>query len=421
MSSEQMEKCSDDYLLIKDFNSRELEMLSGVKAFLKTESNRYMLKVVFISNYFNHHQKAFSEELYQRADIEYFFIETTTMREERRRLGYNIEEVPKYVLRTYLNKYEKKRAFSLIEEADIVIAGSIPEKILLKRARTGKIIFRYSERPIKHNPSWWGFIKLWMKWHIKIPNNKPIYLLSASGYAYSDFKKMGLFKNKAYKWGYFPETKYYCDIRKIINAKKKNLIVWCGRFLDWKRPEYVIEVAKRLKFDNMDFEIRMIGTGEKEASLKKLVEKYELENRVIFTGSMSTEQVRLQMEQAAIYLFTSNRQEGWGAVLNEAMNSACAVIASDSIGSVPYLIDDNNGIKFQADDIDDLYIKVKMLLENQNLQEQLGLEAYYTIIKTWNARVSAERLVNLMNCILNKKNCINMYKDGPCSRADMDY
>ena len=33
------------------------------------------------------------------------------------------------------------------------------------------------------------------------------------------------------------------------------------------------------------------------------------------------------MEQADIYLFTSDRNEGWGAVANEAMNSACAMVA----------------------------------------------------------------------------------------------
>jgi hypothetical protein len=36
---------------------------------------------------------------------------------------------------------------------------------------------------------------------------------------------------------------------------------------------------------------------------------------------MPPEEVRVHMEQSNIYLFTSDFGEGWGAVLNEAMNS----------------------------------------------------------------------------------------------------
>ena len=46
------------------------------------------------------------------------------------------------------------------------------------------------------------------------------------------------------------------------------------------------------------------------------------------------------MEKSEIFLFTSDKGEGWGAVLNESMNSACAVVASHAIGSVPFLLKD---------------------------------------------------------------------------------
>ena len=51
------------------------------------------------------------------------------------------------------------------------------------------------------------------------------------------------------------------------------------------------------------------------------------------------------MERADIYLATSDRQEGWGAVINEAMNSGCAVVADHMMGAVPYLIShEENGM-----------------------------------------------------------------------------
>ena len=80
-----------------------------------------------------------------------------------------------------------------------------------------------------------------------------------------------------------------------------------------------------------------IGGGECEEELKKYTEQNRLEERVSFTGFLKPEEVRAYMDDADIYLFTSNFEEGWGAVINEAMNSGCAVIASHAVGAAPYI------------------------------------------------------------------------------------
>ncbi len=82
------------------------------------------------------------------------------------------------------------------------------------------------------------------------------------------------------------------------------------------------------------------------------------------------------MERAEIYLFTSDRQEGWGAVLNEAMNSGCAVLTSHEIGATPYLVKDGeNGIVFKSRDQKDLNRRLYELMENGKA-ESLGRAAY---------------------------------------------
>ncbi len=50
-------------------------------------------------------------------------------------------------------------------------------------------------------------------------------------------------------------------------------------------------------------------------------------------GAMSPDKVRAYMERADVFLFTSDFNEGWGAVLNESMNSGCAVVASHAMVS----------------------------------------------------------------------------------------
>ena len=123
------------------------------------------------------------------------------------------------------------------------------------------------------------------------------------------------------------------------------------------------------------------------------------------------------MEEASIFLFTSDRYEGWGAVLNEAMNSGCAVVASHAIGSVPFLINDGkNGLIYRSGDIEDLYKKVKYLIDNKEKTAELGKNAYYAITDLWNAETAAERFKQLVQ-VINAGGADDLFNDGPCSKA----
>ena len=44
--------------------------------------------IVFISNFFNHHQKPLSNEIYKKLGKGYLFIETDEISEERKKLGW---------------------------------------------------------------------------------------------------------------------------------------------------------------------------------------------------------------------------------------------------------------------------------------------------------------------------------------------
>ena len=66
---------------------------------------------------------------------------------------------------------------------------------------------------------------------------------------------------------------------------------------------------------------------------------------VEFLGELTHDETIELMRDSEIFLATSNRMEGWGATVNEAMASGCCVVASDAMGSVPYLIEDGLNAK----------------------------------------------------------------------------
>ena len=373
------------------------------------------MKVTFFSNFLNHHQLPFCLEMQKKLGNNFKFVATEQIPEERLSLGYDdMNSAYDFVVRSYEDEQE---AYRLGKTSDVVKIGSAPTEYIKDRLKHKKLTFRYSERIFKEGfnfRKWLSLIK-----HFSILERKNVYLLCSSAYSAGDFNLAGAYINRCFKWGYFPKT-YEYDIDQLLEKKSKNKVVeilWCGRLIDWKHPEYVIEVAKRLKKDKIKFSIKVVGNGELMDSLNASIISNELQKEVKLLGSVNNKEVRSYMEKADIYLFTSDYGEGWGAVLNEAMNSGCAVVASHAIGAVPFLIENNkNGLVYNNDLIDDLYEKTKELIVNEKKRKKISKNAYLTISNNWNAKIACENLLKLIDN-LQKNQKVNDIKCGPCSFA----
>ena len=161
----------------------------------------------------------------------------------------------------------------------------------------------------------------------------------------------------------------------------------------------------------------IIGNGEMNAQLEKMITDNNLSDCVEMLGAMPPEKVREHMERADIFLFTSDFHEGWGAVMNESMNSGCAVVASHAVGSVPFLIQDGvNGIVYKNGNQRDLNRAVKELLDNPEKRRKMGCAAYQTMTEQWNGETAARRFLTLCDALKNGGN--TPYDDGPCSKAE---
>ena len=122
------------------------------------------------------------------------------------------------------------------------------------------------------------------------------------------------------------------------------------------------------------------------------------------------------MEKCHIHIFTSNHLEGWGAVVNEAMNSGCAVVANAQAGAVPYLIrHEENGMAYPDGSYDKMELAVRYLLEHSTRRKEMGQKAYETITKLWNAKHAAEELARVIDGIQSGKT--EFAEEGPMSPA----
>lgn len=373
-----------------------------------------VMNLIFVTNILNHHQYALCEAF--RRHFDDFRLVTT---EKTQGIGYQTAKDADFVLH-YENSENKKNIEKLICNADVVIFGACSNALIEMRIKQNKLSFLYSERFFKKGV-WRRFIPSTRKAienRIVQYKDKNIYVLCASAYLPYDLKLLGFPVEKCFKWGYFPATNKY-DVETLLNKKSASKIklLWVGRMLEWKHPDDAVKLAKELKQSGIDFELSLVGDGVLKEQLEATVKNYELGDCVRLLGSKTPEEVRHYMEDASVFLFTSDRYEGWGAVLNEAMNSGCAVVASHAIGSVPFLINDGkNGLIYRSGDIEDLYEKVKFLIENQNKAAELGKKAYSTLTGLWNAETAAERFIELVQAI-KAGDTTDLFDDGPCSRA----
>lgn len=340
------------------------------------------MKIVFVSNFLNHHQIPFCEHIKSLVD-EFWFIATASGESQ----GYQTSHSGDYVIDYSL---EKERALALILAADAVIFGDCPHELVPLRMKENKLSFIYSERIFKKGV-----------WRCLIPKNfkmlksrylkhktKNLYVLAASAFLPYDLSLFGFPQNKIFKWGYFPA----CNVAKPPKKEHKT-ILYAGRLLKLKHVDTVIETARLLKQDGIDFQVNIVGDGPEKDNLIHLVHTYNLENYVNFLGSKTHEEVLEIMNKSQIYMFTSDFNEGWGAVLNESMASGCAVVASSAIGSVPFLITHGeNGAIYKSGDYKNAYNEVKNLLNDTEKAKQFGENAKATM-DLYNYQVAAERFV----------------------------
>ena len=376
------------------------------------------MTIAFVTNFYNHHQKPLADVLFSILGDDYYFIETASISEERLKMGWGGEEKPSYVLRSYLSEFSKNKCQDIIDKADVVICGSAPYSMLKTRLKKGLLTFMYTERIYKTGVPY-------LKWPVHLLRAfnryirfKNFYVLCASAYTPLDFSRTFAFVGKTYKWAYFTEVKKYDNIDEIIERKTPASILWVARLIGLKHPEYAVEIAKRLKADGYNFNMDIIGSGDLEDDTKALIQKSGLYDNVKMLGAMKPEQVREHMEKSEIFLFTSDKNEGWGAVLNESMNSACAVVANSAIGSVPFLVENGvNGYMYEDGDIDGLYNKVKYLLDNGDERKRIAKNAYATMANEWNAEIAAYRFVSLCEKMLSGEYKPFPYESGVCSKA----
>lgn len=381
------------------------------------------MKIAFFSNFLNHHQLPLCQALAAQAEVEFVFVATEQIPQERLDMGYaDMNAQYSFVVRAYENAEAEHRAQQIADTWDVVILGAAPVRYLENRMARDLLTFRFCERSLKKG-TWRRFIprtrKKIYEGYTKY-KNKRLYILGASSYAASDLALCGFNIRKCFRWGYFPAVEEK-NLEMLFARKRENRvpeILYAGRLLKLKHVMDTVKAVHRLVKSGFAVHFTIIGDGECAGQIQAYICKNRLEEYIQMLPFMPAEKVREYMDSADIFVFSSNFYEGWGAVVNEAMNSACALVVSHAVGSAAYLIQNGeNGYIYRFADIQELTQKLRTLASDKTLCEKFGREAYKTITKLWAAEVAAERFIQLCKTIECGADHSALFGNGPCSNV----
>ncbi|MDP6642283.1 MAG: glycosyltransferase [Candidatus Nanoarchaeia archaeon] len=191
---------------------------------------------------------------------------------------------------------------------------------------------------------------------------------------------------------------------------KKITFLFIGRLIEKKGIKYMINAFNKI-LKNNNFELRILGDGSLEDSLKLQVKKLNLEKNITFISNRGVKDTRKlsldEFSKADIFLLPSvlasdGDKEGTPFVLMEAQAMGIPCISSFHAG-IPYLVLDNKtGFLVKERDVNDLSNKMLKLANNYNLRLKFSKAGRKHIEENYNQDKQIRKIRKEMEKLITK-------------------
>lgn len=175
--------------------------------------------------------------------------------------------------------------------------------------------------------------------------------------------------------------------------KDRQVVLYLGRLVPVKGIEYLLEAFAKLPLQ--DTVLVMAGSGSAEGDLRQMVERLGLHDRVRFAGYVPPAKTVAYYALASVFVLpsvtTPTDKETWGLVVNEAMNQAVPVIATDAVGAAAggLVRHGDNGLIVPERNSQALADALYLILSNPALRQAMSQAAKETIGSWDNQRMVA--------------------------------
>jgi glycosyltransferase involved in cell wall biosynthesis len=158
------------------------------------------------------------------------------------------------------------------------------------------------------------------------------------------------------------------------HSGQKKIILCSSRFYYSKGQDVLLTAIERVRRKNKDIHVIFLGDGPMLEDCKKYAQERGIQDVCEFLGTIPHEEVAEHMKRAYVSVVPS-RSESFGLVALESMAVATPVIVSEVGGLVEFVQDGIDGYVIPPEDPELLAEKLLLLLDDPELQQQLGKNA----------------------------------------------
>lgn len=152
-------------------------------------------------------------------------------------------------------------------------------------------------------------------------------------------------------------------------------LLFVGRFNAFKSVETLLEAVSCLKEMGVDnFELQLIGDGERRSNLERLTAEKSLTRHVRFCGWVDRQAIVNRYRQADLFV-TATTWEGMPNTVLEAMACGLPVVATRASGLEELVKDSVNGYLVALNDPEALAERLADLIDNPYERQRMGKES----------------------------------------------
>lgn len=145
-------------------------------------------------------------------------------------------------------------------------------------------------------------------------------------------------------------------------------LISVGRIVRRKGYDYLVKALAKLEDQNV--KLIILGEGPEKENIRNLIKEEKLEDRVILPGFVSEKQKFQYLNCSDIYVLSSVH-EGFGIVLQEAMQVGLPIVATNYGGQVDVVKDGENGLLVEHCSVKALSDGIECLLKNKELMARM--------------------------------------------------
>ncbi len=222
-------------------------------------------------------------------------------------------------------------------------------------------------------PSWWEYLLT------KSSLMYAVAITTDGAHLMPILNNLGVKSKKIYKHEWGVDTDFYFPLNRqefFHNTKKPGNNVF--RLVSTRTPtpvhdvECLIRACRELvKFISV-FEVVIVGDGPNLPNLKKMVNEYNLQERVHFTGMLDQFSLRTILQSSNLYVSTSPVDAGLSVSTAEAMSCGLAVIHPDVADNAKWTPEGVGGLLYPAGDYSQLAQSIAFFIKGGNFDNKMG-------------------------------------------------